>query len=747
MNKKLRGRALVPALTLAAFIAFALASCSGPKPEIEQRIDELLARMTLEEKIGQMNQLSYDAGAELADDIEAGRVGSLLNIVDPAAINALQRVAVEESRLGIPLVVGRDVIHGFRTIFPIPIGQAATFNPDLVQQGAAIAAREARSVGVHWTFAPMLDISRDQRWGRLAEGFGEDPVLGAAMGSAMVRGYQGESLAGPASIAACVKHFVAYGAAEGGRDYNSTNVPPHLMRNVYLVPFKAAIDAGAATLMTSFNENDGIPGTGNKALVRDMLRDEWGWDGMVVSDWASVTEMIAHGFAADAKEAAMRAANAGVDMEMVSGSYLQFLPALIEEGKVPQDYVDNSVRNILRLKFRLGLFENPYVDTDAPSPLYAPEHLEAARETARQSAVLLKNDGVLPLEGAKTVAVVGPMADAPHDQLGTWIFDGRKEGTITPLNALRDLSGITVLHEPGVSYSRDRSTAGIAKAVAAARRADVVVAFVGEEAILSGEAHSLADPGLKGAQKELVAALAGTGKPLVVVVMAGRPLTIGDELAAADAMLYCFHPGTMGGPAIADLLFGTVSPSGRLPMTFAREVGQIPLYYNHNNTGRPFTGSETMIDDIPLEAAQTSLGNTSYYLDAGAEPLFPFGFGLSYTTFEYSELSLSSGEMASGGSLDVTFTLTNTGRREATEVAQFYIRDVSGSISRPVKELKDFRRVTLPAGGSARVTFTLTAEQLAFYGLDGTFGAEPGDFLLWVGPDSSSGLEASFTLR
>ncbi len=750
MKKNLSpGRVLFSAL---AITVLTLTACSEPKPEIEQRIDEILSQMTVEEKIGQMNQLSYGdvAASSMADDIRAGRVGSLLNIVDPAALNELQRIAVEESRLGIPLVVGRDVIHGFRTIFPIPIGQAATFNPEIVERGAAVAAREARASGVHWTFAPMLDISRDQRWGRLAEGLGEDPVLGAVLGAAMVRGYQGSDMSAPTSIAACVKHFVAYGAAEGGRDYNSTNVPPYLMRNVYLVPFKAAIDAGAATLMTSFNDNDGIPGTGNKALVRDMLRDEWSWDGMVVSDWASVTEMIVHGFAADEREAAMKAANAGVDMEMVSGSYLEHLPSLIAEGLVPQKYIDGSVRNILRLKFRLGLFDNPYTDTSAPSTDYAPEHLAAAKEAALQSAVLLKNDGVLPLaESTRTIAVVGPMADAPHDQLGTWIFDGQKDRTVTPLAALREsLAGrATVLHARGVEYSRDRSTSGIAQAVSVARRADVTIAFVGEESILSGEAHSLADPGLQGAQKELIDQLARTGRPLVLVVMAGRPLTIGDEVKAASAVLYSFHPGTMGGPALADLLLGVASPSGRLPMTFAREAGQIPLYYNHNNTGRPYQGNETMIDDIPLEAAQTSLGNTSYYLDAGAEPLFPFGYGLTYSTFEYSELSLSGDTVPVGGTLDITATLTNTGSREATEVVQLYTRDVAGSLARPVKELKDFRRVKLAPGASTRVTFTLTTDQLAFYGLDGTRRAEPGEFRVWIGPDSSTGLESSFALR
>ena len=737
-------------LFLLSVALIAMAACQTPKSEVEIRINDILAQMTLEEKIGQMNQLSYDVsgGGTLADEIRAGRVGSLLNIVDPVKINELQKVAVEESRLGIPLVIGRDVIHGFKTIFPIPIGLAATFDPELVEHGAAIAAREARSAGVHWTFAPMLDISRDQRWGRLAEGFGEDPHLGAMLGSAMVRGYQGSSLADPTSIAACVKHFVAYGAAEGGRDYNSTAIPPHLMRNVYLVPFKAAVEAGAATLMTSFNENDGIPGTGNKELVRDMLRDEWGWDGMVVSDWASVTEMIAHGFAADPKEAAMKAVNAGVDMEMVSLSYLQHLPKLIEEGKVSKEYVDNSVRNILRLKFRLGLFDAPYTDISVASPAYAPEHLAAAKLSAERSAVLLKNDGVLPLEGVRSIALVGPMTDAPHDQLGTWIFDGDKSCTVTPLAALREMYGdkVSIIHENGLEYSRDKNTAGIERAVAAARRADVVVAIVGEESILSGEAHSLADPSLVGAQKELIARLAKTGKPLVMVVMAGRPLLIGDEAEVADAVLWSFHPGTMGGPALADLLFGKVSPSGRLPMTFAKEVGQIPIYYNHNSTGRPFTGTETMIDDIPREAGQTSLGNTSYYLDAGVDPLYPFGYGLTYTSFEYSDLVLGGNAMSAGGSLDVEVTLTNTGERAGTEVVQLYVQDISGSITRPVRELKAFRRVSLGAGESTQVEFSLTPDMLAFWRLDMKYGAEPGEFRLWVGPDSSRGLESKFTL-
>ncbi len=739
---------LVTSLVLGAAL---ITSCASKgSGDVEKRVESLLSKMTLEEKIGQLNQLSYDNGSGFAEKVKSGEIGSILNIVDPNAINELQKIAVEQSRLGIPLIIGRDVIHGFKTIFPIPIGQAASFNPEIAEKGAAISAAEARSMGIHWTFAPMLDISRDPRWGRLAEGLGEDPYLGSIMGSAMVRGYQGEKLSNNTSIAACVKHFVAYGAAEGGRDYNSTNIPPHLMRNVYLAPFKAAVDAGAATLMTSFNDNDGIPGTANKYLLTNMLRGEWKFDGFVVSDWASVNEMIAHGFCADLKEGALKAANAGLEMDMVSEAYVKHLPELIKEGKVSKKTVDNAVRNILRIKFRLGLFENPYVDLAQPSAMYAVESLHAAKIAAEQSAVLLKNNGVLPLSSkVKTIAVVGPMADAPHDQLGTWIFDGEKEHTVTPVAALKEMYGdkVKVLHEKGTSYSRDKSKVGFSKAVNAARSADVVVAIVGEESILSGEAHSLADLNLKGAQKELIAEMKKTGKPLVIVVMAGRPLTIQDELNAADALLYYFHPGTMGGPALADLLFGKVVPSGKLPMTFPKYVGQIPMYYNHNMTGRPANKTETLIDDIPLEAGQTSLGNTSYYLDAGFDPLFPFGYGLSYTTFEYANLQLSKSAIKMGEKLEITATLKNTGKYDATEVAQLYVRDLVGSVIRPVKELKGFQRVALKAGESTDVTFSITSNDLAFYGIDMKNAAEAGEFKVWVGGNSEATLEGDFVLE
>jgi beta-glucosidase len=717
---------------------------------LERKIDQLLSQMTLEEKIGQMTQVDYYGNIEaLAPAIKEGKIGSLLNISDPEAANALQKIAAE-SRLGIPIIIGRDVIHGFKTIFPIPLGQAATFDPEIVREGAAVAAAEARSIGIHWTFTPMLDISRDARWGRIAESLGEDPYLAGVLGRAMIEGFQGESLSDATSIAACAKHFAGYGAAEAGRDYNSTNIPPALMRNVYLRPFEEAVKAGVATVMTSFNDNDGIPSTANAFLLRDVLRNEWKFDGFVVSDWASIAEMMNHGFAADLKEASQKAANAGVDMDLMSMAYPACLPDLVKEGKVKESVIDEAARAILRIKFRLGLFDNPYVDTNTPSLFYKEDHLNKARKAAEESVVLLKNaNHTLPLKtNIRTLAVIGPMADAMHDQLGTWIFDGEKTRTLTPLKALNELYGdrIQIVYEKGLDFSRDRNRSQFGKAVQAARNADATVVFVGEESILSGEAHSLADIRLKGAQKDLVQELKKAAQSLVVVIMAGRPLIISDELEAAGALLYSFHPGTMGGPAIADMLFGKVAPSGKLPVTFPKEVGQIPIYYNHNNTGRPSNKTETLLYDIPLEAGQVSLGNTSYHLDAGFDPLFPFGFGLSYTTFTYNNLQLSKTGLKAGESTEVSVNLTNTGTFDATEVVQLYVRDISASLARPVKELKAFRRVPVKAGTSQTVTFSLSTDDLAFWGIDGTKKTEPGVFKLWVGGDSNASLEADFSM-
>ena len=715
----------------------------------EKKVEALLSKMTLEEKIGQMNQISsYGNIEDMSGLIKKGEVGSILNEMDPVRINALQRVAIEESRLGIPLLIARDVIHGFKTIFPIPLGQAASFNPQVAKDGARVAAIEASSVGIRWTFAPMIDIARDPRWGRIAEGCGEDTYLTSVMGAAMVEGFQGDSLNSPTSIAACPKHFVGYGAAEGGRDYNSTFIPERRLRNVYLPPFEAATKAGAATFMTSFNDNDGIPSTGNAFILKDVLRGEWGFDGLVVTDWASASEMISHGFAADSKEVAMKSVNAGVDMEMVSYTFVKELPALIKEGKVKESTIDEAVRNILRVKYRLGLFDVPYVDEKQPSVMYDPSHLKVAKQAAVESAILLKNDKeVLPLqESLKTIAVVGPMANAPYEQLGTWIFDGEKAHTQTPLNAIKEIVGdkVQVIYEPGLAYSREKNPAGVAKAAAVAARADVILAFVGEEAILSGEAHCLADLNLQGDQSALITALAKTGKPVVTIVMAGRPLTIGQEVEESTAVLYSFHPGTMGGPALADLLWGKAVPSGKTPVTFPKMVGQIPVYYAHNNTGRPATRNEVLLDDIAVEAGQTSLGCTSFYMDAGFDPLFPFGYGLSYTTFKYSNVKLSSASLKKDDVLTVTFDLENTGKYKGTEVAQLYIQDKVGSVTRPVKELKRFTRVTLKPGEKKNVSFELPVSELAFWNIDMVKVVEPGDFGLWVATDSQSGEEVFF---
>lgn len=719
---------------------------------IDKRIETLLSEMTLEEKIGQMSQISPspDLG-KTADLIKKGKVGSVLNLVDPEAINALQQVAMEESRMKIPLIVGRDVIHGFKTIFPIPLGQAASFNPQLVEEGARVAAIEASSQGIHWTFAPMIDIARDPRWGRIAESLGEDTYLTSVLGAAMIKGFQGDNLNHPTSIAACPKHFVGYGAAESGKDYASTFIPERTLRNVYLPPFKAAANAGAASFMTSFNDNDGIPSTGNRFILKDILRKEWNFDGFVVSDWTSVSEMITHGFCKDGKEAAMKSINAGVDMEMVSTTYTDHIRELLNEKKITMQSIDHAVRHILRIKLRLGLFENPYVDVSTPSVLYAKEHLQKAKEAAIQSAVLLKNDNqVLPLnEAVRTIAVIGPLADAPHDQLGTWVFDGDKLHTQTPLKTLVKEYGekIRILYAPGTAYSRDTNTDGIAEAVAIARNADVVLAFVGEESILSGEAHSLADLHLQGAQSALIEAVAKTGKPVVTVIMAGRPLTIGQDADNSQAVLFNFHPGTMGGPAIVDLLFGKAIPSGKLPVTFPKLVGQIPMYHSHNNTGRPYQGNETMLSGIPLEAGQTSLGNTSFHLDAGFDPLYPFGYGLSYTTFSYSNLKLSTDKLEATDTLTVFADITNTGNYEATEIVQLYIQDCYGSVTRPVKELKDFTRIQLKAGETKTVTFKLPIVKLAYYNIDMKYMVEEGDFKLWVGPNSREGLKTSFMVE
>ena len=734
--------------TLLLIISIAGFSQQKINKQEEKFINNLLAKMTLEEKLGQMNQTYMGTTLDSINmRIRKGEIGSLLNI-DPKLINQIQRTAVKESRMGIPLIIGRDIIHGYKTVFPIPLGQAASFNPQIVENGASVAATEAREQGITWTFAPMLDISRDARWGRIAESLGEDPYLDSELGAAMVRGFQGKNLSDNNAIASCVKHFVGYGAVEGGRDYNTTNIPIYSLRNVYLPPFQKAVEAGAATLMTSFNDIDGIPASGNDFLLRDVLRNEWKFDGFVVSDWESMSEMIKHGFAQDKKDVARISLKAGVDMEMVSETYLKYVNDLMKEGKVSMKDVDNAVGNILRIKYRLGLFENPYVPEVAVSTIYSKDHLQKARQAAVESAVLLKNNNnILPLKSNTKIAVIGPMANAPYDQLGTWSFDGDKNKTVTPLKALQtEYSNINYVYEPGLTYSRDKNT-NFEKAVKAVESADVAVVFVGEEAILSGEAHSLSNINLMGQQSNLIKALKSTGKPVVMVVIAGRPLTIEQDLPNVDAVLYNFHPGTMGGIAIVDLLFGKENPSGRLPVTFVREVGQIPMYYNHNNTGRPAQDWIPELDEIPLEAPQTSLGNTSFYLDSGAKPLYPFGYGLSYSKFDYSDLQLSANQIPVNGSLTAKATIKNVSTVDGSEVVQLYVRDLVGSIARPVKELKGFQKILLKAGESKTVVFTLNAADLAFYGRDLVKKTEPGDFDIWISKNSVEGLKGKFTVK
>jgi beta-glucosidase len=722
---------------------------------LERRVAELLARMTVAEKIGQMSQVNGADGAvtdELASALRAGKIGSILNEVNVDTVNELQRIAVEESRLGIPLLIGRDVIHGFRTVLPIPLGQAASFNPGLVEKGARMAALEAASRGVNWTFAPMIDVSRDPRWGRIAESLGEDPYLHGVLGAAMVRGFQGDDLAVPGTIAACAKHFAGYGASESGRDYNTTNIPEHELRNVYLRPFKAAVDAGVATLMASFSDLNGVPATANEFLMRQVLRDEWGFQGFVVSDWASIEQLSVHGITANDREAALAAVTAGINMEMATTTYADHVTGLLEEGRIDMTLIDEMVAGILRVKFALGLFENPYTDPSTLPAMANAEHLAIARETALQSLVLLENrDRTLPLDAGKlgSLAVIGPLADDPYEQLGTWIFDGDPSLSQTPLNAIRQHLGerVEVNYVKAMETSRSRSTEGFEKAVRAARAADAVVVFLGEESILSGETHSRADINLPGSQAELIAALRESGKPVIAVVMAGRPLTLGNIVDRVDALLFAWHPGTMGGPAIADVLFGVEPPSGKLPATFPLVVGQVPIYYAHKNTGRPPSPENfTHMDDIPVRAPQYSWGFGSFHLDAGYKPLYEFGYGLSYTRFEYSDIEVSHAEIGMDERFTVQAVVRNAGDVAADEVVQLYVRDLVANVTRPVKELKGFQRLRLKPGEESRVSFELGPDDLAFYGRDMTLITEPGEFDAWIGGSSEADLRTRFRL-
>lgn len=747
----------LPLVLSAGLLILMTSSCDSGKTvtdNAEAKADKMLAQMTLDEKIGQMSQLDlgyFRDSEQLKQAVRDGRCGSLLNYLGTEQVNELQRIAMEESRLGIPLIIGRDVIHGYRTIFPIPLGMAASWNPEAVRQAFRISAIEASAHGIRWTFAPMIDITWDPRWGRIAEGCGEDPFLASTLATAMVKGIQGDSLNDPTALAACAKHYVGYGFSEAGRDYNTTYISEPVLRNVVLKPFHAAKEAGAQTFMSAFNDLNGIPTTGNAFTLKKILREEWGFDGFVVSDWASVTEMINHGYAEDEKDAAAKAINAGVEMEMATTSYFDNIKSLLEEKKITMKEIDDAVRDILKVKYRLGLFDKPYTDPQAEKMILDPAFLDHARTVARQSVVLLRNENsTLPLSSDKitSVAVIGPLSDAPRDQLGTWCFDGKAENSVTPLAAIREVLGEKrVNYVQALSYSRDKSKAGFAAAVAAARRSDAVLFFGGEEWILSGEGQSRGEIDMPGAQTELLEALAATGKPVILVIMAGRPLAIGRELEITDAVLYAWHGGTMAGPAIADLLFGKESPSGKLPVTFVKGAGQIPFYYYRNNTGRPANDQAwTPFDSIPVVNPQSSLGYKSFHLDYGFTPLLPFGYGLSYTTFEYSDLALSSQVMNMDGNLTVRAKVTNTGNMDADEIVQFYVRDRVGSITRPIKELKGYKRLRINKGETAEVEFTLTAAELAFFNGKETV-TEPGKFDVWIGPSSDEGLHSDFILQ
>lgn len=736
----------------------------GPAEEEPERfVHELIARMTLEEKAGQLTQLQSTGGHvpdELAAAVRAGRIGSLLNEVDPATVDALQRIAVAESRLGIPLLIGRDVIHGFRTILPLPLGQACSWSPELIERGARMSAREATAVGVRWTFAPMVDIGRDPRWGRVAECLGEDPLLSGVLAAAMVRGFQGDDLSDRTSLAACAKHFAGYGASESGRDYNSTFIPEGELRSVHLPPFRAALEAGVATFMASFSDINGIPASANRFLMTDVLREEWGFEGFVVSDWESIAQLVVHGLAEDGRDATAQAFEAGIDMDMADGLYVEHLPGLIDEGRLDVDQLDNSVARVLELKRQLGLFDRASVDVTRAETEAAgapPEaHLDLAREAALHSIVLLRNDGdVLPLDATalRRIAVVGPLADEPQEQLGTWVFDGDASLSQTPLDALQlHLAqaghGAEIRYIRGLETARSDDRSALDDVRAAAAWADATLLFVGEEAVLSGEAHSRADLTLPGAQNELIQAARGASDgPVIVVLLAGRPLALESIVESTDALLCAWHPGTMGGPAIVDLLFGVENPSGRLVMTFPRVTGQVPIYYAHRNTGRPPTPDTYVhMRDLPRGASQLSTGNTSYHLDTHYTPLFNFGFGLSYTRFEYADVRAHADEMPLDGSITLSAEVRNVGSRRGIEVVQLYTHDVVASVTRPVRELKGFERIELDPGQARRVSFTLRADDLAFPGRDQRWVTEPGRIDFGIGGDATVPLSGRFTI-
>lgn len=722
-----------------------------PDPKMDRFIADLMAKMTLDEKVGQLNLLTSNwesTGPTMRDsykeDVRAGRVGAIFNAYTAKYTRELQALAVEGTRLKIPLIFGYDVIHGHRTIFPISLGEAASWDLQAIEKAARISAVEASAEGIHWTFSPMVDIARDARWGRISEGSGEDVYLGSLIAKARVRGYQGDDLSRPDTILATAKHFAAYGAAQAGRDYHTVDISERTLRDVYLPPFKAAADAGAATFMTSFNEYDGVPASGNHYLLTDVLRDKWGFKGFVVTDYTSINEMVPHGYSKDLKQAGEQAINAGVDMDMQGAVYMENLAKSVTEGKVDIKRIDAAVKAILEMKYRLGLFEDPYRYADEArekATIYKPEYLEAARDVARKSIVLLKNkDNALPLAAsAKSIAVIGPLGNSKEDMIGSWSAAGdRKTRPVTLLEGMqaRAPKGTSVAFAKGASYdfAAEGKTDGFAEAIALAQKSDVIIAAVGEHWNMTGEAASRTSLDLPGNQQALLEELKKTGKPIIVVLMSGRPNSIGWADANADAILEAWYPGTMGGHAIADILYGDYNPSAKLPVTFPRNVGQVPIHYDMKNTGRP------------IELGAPGAKYVSRYLDTPNTPLYPFGYGLSYTSFAYSPVTLDKAKIRPGEKLTASVTVTNSGARDGEEVIQLYVRDLVGSVTRPVKELKGFEKVMLKKGEKRTIRFTLTDTDLAFTRQDMSWGSEPGQFKLWVGPSSAEGSEAAFEL-
>ena len=724
-------------------------------PVMDQFIDDLMSKMTLDEKIGQLNLPSagdFTTGqaksSNIGQSIKEGKVGGLFNIKGVEKIREVQRVAIEESRMKIPMLFGMDVIHGYESTFPIPLGLASSWDMDLIEQSARVAAQEATADGINWTFSPMVDISRDPRWGRISEGSGEDPYLGSRIARAMVTGYQGNDLSATNTMLACVKHFALYGAPEAGRDYNTVDMSRVTMYNVYFPPYKAAVDAGVGSIMASFNEVEGIPATGNYWLQNQVLRKEWGFKGLNVTDYTGIKEMIEHGVG-DMQASSALALRAGVDMDMVSEGFLSTLKKSLQEGKVTYSEIDQAARRILEAKYRLGLFADPYKYCDserAKKEVYSTDNRAIARSTAAQSMVLLKNNNqLLPLQAKGKIAVIGPLADNPENMPGTWSVASKHSNAVSLLKGLKEPYGkqVEFLYAKGANFDYDPEFEGkitmfgkkayrderpkeeiLKEAVEAANRADVIIAALGEASESSGEAASMVNLELRQSQKDLLAALKKTGKPIVLVLFNGRPMVINDEIEKADALLNVWFPGSEAGYAISDVLFGKVNPSAKLPVTFPRNVGQIPLYYNHKNTGRPLT------DENVWEKFRTA------YLDSPNLPLFPFGFGLSYTTFTYSDINVSAKNLQGNGKLTASVTLTNTGKYDGAEVVQLYIRDVVGTNTRPLKELKGFQKVMLKAGESKTVSFEITPEDLKYYNNELKFDWESGDFQIMIGGNS-----------